>query len=326
MKVTLYAVTVVVLVLLTMPLAVEAQPAGKVWRIGVLFGIAGPESPRAAPFREGLRELGYVEGQNIAFEWRLSGGQAERFPDLAAELVRLKVDVIVAGDNPAIAAAQRATSTIPIVMVLAMDPVRTGFVGSLARPGGNITGLSVQATEVQGKALQLLKDAVPTASRVAVLWDPTEPGRRVQATEAESAARALGLEVHLREARSSAELDSLFTAMARERVDAVLVHPSQMLGCHRARLAALAAQSRLPTMGPSWWAEAGGLMTYGARDIDLFRRAAYYVDKLLRGTKAADLPVEQPMKFELIINLQTAKTLGLTIPPARLFQADKVIQ
>ena len=166
-----------------------------------------------------------------------------------------------------------------------------------------------------------------TASRVAVLWDPTEPGRHVQATEAEVAARALGLEVHLLGVRSPDELDSLFTAMARGRVDAVLVHPSQMLGAHRARIAELAAQSRLPTMGvASWWGEAGALMSYAARDLDLFQRAAYYVDKLLRGTKAADLPVEQPMKFELIINLKTAKTLGLTIPPTLLFQADKVIQ
>ena len=328
MKVTLCAVTVVVLVLLAVPLAVHAQPAGKVWRIGMLSGGVGPESPRVAPFIEGLRELGYVEGQNIAFEWRLSGGSAERLPDLAAELVRLKVDVIVAGDNPAIAAAQHATRTIPIVMVNAMDPVRTGFVDSLARPGGNTTGLTVQGTDIQGKALQLLKDAVPTASRVAILWDATEPGRHVQATEAEVAARALGLEVHLLGARSPAELDSLFTVMAREKVDAVLVHPSQMIAAHRARIATFAAQSRLPTMCPGvgWWAEAGGLLAYGARDLDQFQRAAYYVDKILRGTKAADLPVEQPMKFKLIINLKTAKTLGLTIPPTLLFQADEVIQ
>jgi putative tryptophan/tyrosine transport system substrate-binding protein len=311
--------------MLVMSLAVEAQQPGKVWRIGLLGG--DPESPRGASFRQGLRALGYVEGQNIALEWRSSGGNAERLPDLAAELVRLTVDVIVASDNPAIAAAQRATSTIPIVMVVAMDPVRTGFVDSLARPGGNITGLTVQATDVQGKALQLLKDAAPTVSRVAVLWDATEPGRRVQATEAADAARALGLEVQLLGVRSPAELDSLFTAMARERVDAVLVHPSQMIGHHRARIAALAAQPRLPTMGVvSWWGEAGGLMSYAARDLDLYQRAASYVDKLLRGTKAAELPVEQPMKFELIINLQTAKTLGLTIPPTLLFQADKVIR
>jgi putative ABC transport system substrate-binding protein len=324
---TLGCIVTLILSLLAVPLAAGAQPAGKIWRIGVLSGIAGPESPRWAPFRQGLRELGYVEDQNLAIERRVSDGSAERLPDLAAELVRLKVDVIVAADNPATAAAQQVTSTIPIVMVLAMDPVRTGFVGSLARPGGNITGLTFQGTDIQGKALQLLKDAVPTASRVAVLWDATEPGRRIQATEAESAARALGLEVHLLEARSPAELDSLFTAMARERVDAVFVHPSQMLGTHRARIAALAAQSRLPTMGlTASWVEAGTLMAYSAKDSELFQRVASYVDKLLRGTQAADLPVEQPMKFTLIINLKTAKALGLTIPPTLLFQADEVIQ
>jgi putative ABC transport system substrate-binding protein len=311
--------------LLAVPFASGAQPAGKVWRIGVLIG-APRETPRYAPFHQGLRELGYVEGQNLVLEWRSSGGQAERFPALAAELVRLQVDVIVAGDNPAIAAAQQATSTIPIVMVLAMDPVRTGFVGSLARPGGNTTGLSVQATDIQGKALQLLKEAVPTAFRVAVLWDATEPGRRIQAAEAEEAARALGLAVHLVGVRSLAELDSLFTAMARERVDAVLVHSSQMIGTHRARIAALVAQSRLPTIGPSWWAEAGGLMSYSGKDSDRFQRAAYYVDRILKGTKPADLPVEQPMRFELVINLKTAEALGLTIPPILLLQADEVIQ
>ena len=312
--------------LLAAPLAAGAQPTGKVWRIGVLTRTP-PESPRWAPFHQGLHELGYVEGQSIAFEWRLSGGSAERFPDLAAELVRLQVDVIVAEDNPAIAAAQHATSTIPIVMVLAMDPVRTGFVASLAQPGGNITGLTVQGTDLQGKALQLLKDAVPTASRVAILWNPTEPGRRVQASEAEDAARALGLEVHLLEVRSPAELESLFTAMARERVDAVLVQPSQLIGAHTARIAELAVQSRLPTMGHTTaWVEAGGLMSYGARYIDLFQRAAYYVDKILRGTQAANLPVEQPMRFKFTINLKTATTLGLTLSPTLFFQADEVIQ
>jgi putative ABC transport system substrate-binding protein len=330
MKVTLYAVTAVVLALLTVPLAAGAPPAGKVWRIGVLTGrqaLESAESPRGMSFRQGLRALGYVEGKNITIEWRSSGGQAERFPDLAAELMRLKVDVIVVTDNPAIAAAQRATSTIPIVMVLAMDPVRTGFVGSLARPGGNTTGLTFQGTDIQGKALQLLKDAVPTVSRVAVLWVPTEPGRHVQATEAEEAARALGLEVHLLGVRSPAELDSLFTAMAHEKVDAVLMHPGQMFGHHLARIAALAAQSRLPTMGLTRsWVEAGGLMSYGAQDLDLFQRAASYVDKLLRGTPATELPVEQPMKFTLILNLKTATTLGLTLPPTILFQADEVIQ
>ena len=273
MKVTLCVVTGVVLVLLAAPLAGQAQPAGKVWRIGVLSGRITAEPPNGMVFRKGLRELGYVEGQNIAIEWRVSGGSAERLPALAAELVRLPVDVIVASDNPGTAAAQQATSTIPIVMVGAMDPVRTGFVASLARPGGNTTGMSYQATDIQGKALQLLKDAVPTAARVAVLWDPTEPGRQEQATEAESAARALELEVHLLGVRSPDELGSLFTAMARERVDAVLVHPSQMIWVHRARIVALAAQSRLPTMGVvSWWAEAGGFLSYGANIIERYQR------------------------------------------------------
>jgi putative ABC transport system substrate-binding protein len=328
MQVTLGAVTVVVLALLAPSLVAGAPPAGKVWRIGVLTGILPPEAPRWAPFHQGLRGLGYVEGQNFVFEWRSSGGQAARFPDLAAELVRLQVDVIVAIDNPAIAAAQRATSTIPIVMVLAMDPVRIGFVGSLARPGGNTTGLTVQASDLQGKALQLLKEAVPTASRVAVLWDATEPGRRIQVAEAEEAARALGLEVHLVGVRSPAELDSLFTAMARAQVDAVLVHPSQLIGTHSARIAALAAQHRLPTMGvgTSWWGAAGGLMSYAERDPDLFQRAASYVDQILRGTPAADLPVEQPMTFTLLINLKTAEALGLTMPPSILFQANEVIR
>jgi putative tryptophan/tyrosine transport system substrate-binding protein len=315
------------LALLVVPLVADAQPAGKVWRIGVLTGMDTPESPTGTSFRQGLRALGYVEGQNLAIEWRVSYGQVERLPGLAAELVRLKVDVIVATNNPAIAAAQRATNTIPIVMVLAMDPVRTGFVASLARPGGNTTGLTSQGTDIQGKALQLLKDAVPTVSRVAVLWVPTEPGRHVQATEAEAAARTLGLEVHLLELRSPAELDRLFTAMARERVDAVLVDASLMIGLHEARIAALAALNRLPTVGLTRsWAEAGGLLSYSAQGLDLFQRAASYVDKLLRGTQAADLPVEQPMRFQFVINLKTAQALGLTIPPALLFQATEVIR
>jgi putative ABC transport system substrate-binding protein len=323
----LHTVGFVVMLTLAVPLAAEAQPAGKVWRIGVLTGIDTPESPRGTSFRQGLRALGYVEGQNITIEWRVSDGQAERLPGLAAELVRLKVDVIVAIGNVPIAAAQRATSTIPIVMVLAMDPVATGFVDSLARPGGNTTGLTSQGTDIQGKALQLLKDAVPTVSRVAVLWVPTEPGRHVQATEAEAAARTLGLEGHLLELRSPAELDRLFTAMARERVDAILVQPSLMIDPHLARIAALAAQGRLPTMGLTRsWVEAGGLLSYSAQGLDLFQRAASYVDKLLRGTQAADLPVEQPMKFQFVINLKTAQTLGLTLPPHLLYFADEVIR
>jgi ABC-type uncharacterized transport system substrate-binding protein len=313
------------LILFAAPPAVDAQ-VGKVWRIGVLSA-ATAESPRWAPFREALRQAGYVEGQNIALEWRSSGGRVERLPDLATELVRLKVDVIVADGNPSIAAVQRATKTIPIVMVLAMDPVASGFARNLARPGGNITGLSVQATDLHGKTLQLLKEAVPAASRVTVLWDPTEPGRQFQAKEAEVAARALGLQAQLMEARGPAELESVFAAMAGQKPDAVLVHPSQMIFTHRARIAELAARNRLPAMGIiRWFPEAGGLLSYGGRDSDRFQRAAHYVDKLLKGAKPADLPIEQPTKFELVINMKTAKRLGLTVSQSLLLQADLVIE
>ena len=313
---------------LTAPLASFAQqPPGKVPRVGILTGAYGFESPRWMPFRDALRELGYVEGRTIAIEARSSGGKAERFPDLAAELVGLKVDVIVATDNPAIAAARGATSTIPIVMVLSMDPVATGFVGSLARPGGNVTGLTVLGTELQGKSLQLLKEAVPSATRVAVLWVPAEPGRQIQAKEAEVAARALGLQVRLVEMRSPDEIDSLFTAMARDRLHAVLVHPSQLTFAHRVRIAEAATRNRLPTMGIiRWLPEAGGLMSYGGRDSDRFRRAAYFADKILKGARPADLPVEQPTKFELVINMKTAKALGIKIPNSILVRAEKVIE
>ncbi len=306
------------------PFATTAQQAEKVWRIGVL---ATQPGPRWAPFRERLRELGYVEGQNIAIEWRSSGGRSERYPDLAAELVRLKVDVITAGDNPAIAAAQKATRTIPIVMVLAQDPVASGFARSLARPGGNLTGLTVQATDLQGKVLQVLKEAVPTASRVGILWDPTEPGRHVQAMEAEVAARALGLQAQLVEVRGSAELDRVFTAMAREKLDAVRIQPSGMTSTYRTRIAELALKHRLPSIGPAgWFVEAGGLLAYGSKDSDQFDRAARYVAKILSGANPADLPIEQVTRFELKINLKTAKALGVTIPPSLLLRADHVIE
>jgi putative ABC transport system substrate-binding protein len=307
------------------PLAAEAQQAGKVWRIGVLS--SSTPQPRTDALLTGLRDFGYVDGQNIAIDWRPSAGRAERLPDLAAELVRLNVDVIVAVDNPAIVSAQKVTRTIPIVMVLATDPVNTGFVASLARPGGNITGLTTQVTELQGKALQLLKEAIPSVSRVAVLWNPTEPGRQADAREAEVAARVLGLHSQLVEAASPAELDSVFTAMARERPDAVLVQPSQTNFINRARIGELAAKRLLPTMG--WSAEtveAGWLMSYGPNILSLYRRAAYYVDRILKGAKPADLPVEQPTKFELVFNLKTAKALGITIPQSLLLRADEVIQ
>ena len=318
--------TALVLLLLAAPLIAQAQQPGKFPRIGVLTS-ASPESDRGRALREGLREFGYVEGRNIAFEWRESGGRADRFPDFAAELASLKVNVIVAADNPAIAAAQKATRTIPIVMVLASDPVGTGFVGSLARPGGNITGMTMQAPELQGKRLQLLKEFVPRISRVTILWDATEPGRRAAVREAEIAARALGLQTQLLELRSASELDGLFAAMARERADAILVEPSQRANAYRARIAELALKSRLPTMGPvEWFVEAGGLMVYGPNGVANFRRAASHVDRILKGAKAGDLPVEQPTKFELAINMKTAKALGLTIPHSLLLRVDRVIE
>jgi len=307
------------------PLAVRAQQTGKVWRIGVLTGSA--DAPRWKPFHDSLRGLGYVEGQNIAFEWRSSGGRAERFPELAAELTRLKVDLIVASDNPAIAAAQRATKTIPIVMVGAMDPVTSGFAESLARPGGNITGQTVQGTELQGKLLQILKEAVPAISRVGILWVPTELGREVQAKEAERAARVLGVQPRLMEVRGPTELDGVFATMAREKVDAVQIHPSQLTFAHRVRIAELAAKNRLPSMSNTvWWVEAGGLLSYAPKGGDLLVRAAHYVDMILRGAKPADLPIEQPTRFELKINLKTAKALGLTIPRTVILQADQVVE
>jgi putative ABC transport system substrate-binding protein len=307
------------------PLAAEARPAGKVPRVGFLS--SSTPQPRTDAFLTGLRDFGYVDGQNIAIEWRPSAGRAERLPDLAAELVRVDVDVIVAVDNPAIVSAQRVTRTIPIVMVLATDPVNTGFVASLARPGGNITGLTNQVTELQGKALQLLKEAIPSVSRVAVLWNPTEPGRQANAREAEVAARVLGLHSQLIGAASPAELDSVFTAMAQERPDAVLVQPSQTNFIHRARIGELAAKRLLPTMGWSGeTVEAGWLMSYGPNVLSLYRRAAYFIDRILKGAKPADLPVEQPTKFELVINLKTASILGLKVPASVLARADRVIE
>jgi putative tryptophan/tyrosine transport system substrate-binding protein len=317
--------TIAALLLATLVIA-DARAVGKVPRIGFLAGSTPHPTARTNAFVTALRDYGHVEGQNVAIEWRASGGRTERLPDLVAELLRLRVDVIVAVDNPSISAAQRATKTIPIVMVLATDPVDMGFVVSLPRPGGNITGISQQLAEVQGKALQLLKETIPTVSRVAILWNPAEPGRRPQARAAEEAARGVGLSAQLVGASNAAELDSVFTTMARERPDAVLVQPSQPNLLHRKRIGELAAKYRLPTMG--WnleMVEAGCLMSYGPNTLSLYRRAAYYVDRLLRGARPADLPVEQPTKFELMINAKTAQTIGLIIPPALVQRADQII-
>jgi len=316
----------VALLFFTPALDVKAQQPPKVPRIGVLDAQSlGPDPDDA--FREGLRQLGYVEGKSVAIEWRRTHEKAERFPALAAELVRLEVAVIVAANNPAVAAAQKASTTTPIVMVLATDPVRLGFVTGLARPASNITGLTMQTPELAGKRLELLKAAVPNLTRVGVLWDPTEPGRRELVNEAEVAAPRLGLRVQTFEVRNGQEVPSVFAALRRARVGAVLLYGSSMLATYRATIAELAAKGRLPTMSVAReWMDAGFIMSYGPNLNDMYRRAAYFVDRILKGAKPADLPVEQPTKFELVINLKTAKALGLTIPPSLLLRADQVIE
>jgi putative ABC transport system substrate-binding protein len=316
--------------LLAAPRASEAQQAAKVSRIGVLMS----PNPRREAFLQGLRDLGYVDGRNIVvdgrnivIEYRDSEGKPERLPALAAELVALKVDVIVTGSTPATVAAKQATKTLPIVFAAAGDPVMSGLVTSLARPGGNVTGLSLINPELMGKRLEHLKQVVPEVTRMAVLWAGRSGERAGNDKDAESAARALGMQLQFVEARSPADLDRAFSDMTRARAGALIVWGSNMFNNERTRLVDLAAKNRLPAVYP-WreFVDAGGLMAYGANLADLFRRAATYVDKILKGAKPADLPVEQPTKFELIINLKTAKALGLTIPPSLLGRADEVIQ
>jgi putative ABC transport system substrate-binding protein len=317
--------------LVAAPLAAEAQQAVKIARIGFLTPnmAASPPHVREA-FLQGLRDLGYVEGRNVVIEYRDAEGKSERFPALAAELVALKVDVIVAPGTPAALAAKQATRTLPIVFPIAGDPVTSGLVTSLARPGGNVTGLSILDPDLVGKCLEQLKQAVPGVSGVAVLWQPGGLGERTDKDMlkgAEVAARALGVRLQFVEARGPADFDRAFSEMTRARAGALTVLPSTMFLHERRRLVDLAARNRLPAVYP--WREAvdaGGLMAYGANIADLFRRAATYVDKILKGAKPADLPVEQPTKFELVINLKTAKALGLTIPQSVLGRADQVIE
>jgi putative tryptophan/tyrosine transport system substrate-binding protein len=316
--------------LLAAPLAVEAQQAAKIARIGYLAGNLAATPHLQEAFRQGLRDLGYVEGRNVVIEYRSAEGKLERFPALAAELIALKVDVIVAGNSRAALAAKQATRTLPIVFAVAADPIASGLVTSLARPGGNVTGLSVLAPELVGKCLEQLKQTVPGVSRVAVLWQPGGLGERTDKDmpkAAEVAARALGVRLQFVEARGPEEFDRAFSDMTRAGAGALTVLTSSMLFGERRRLVDLAAKHRLPAVYP--WREgvdAGGLMAYGPNLADLYRRAATYVDKILKGTKPADLPVEQPTKFELVINLKAAKALGLTIPPSVLGRADDVIQ
>jgi len=316
--------------LLAAPLAAEAQPAAKIARIGWL-GINVAASPHLLEaFRQGLRDLGYIEGRNVVIEYRDAEGTFERLPALAAELVALKVDVIVLGGTPQALAAKQATRTIPIVFAATADPVGSGLVSSLARPGGNVTGLSNVSQELVGKCLEQLKQAVPGVSRVAVLWQPGVLGERPEKDmlkAAEAAGRALGVRLQFVEARGPADFDRAFSDITRARADALTVLTSTMLFNERRRLVDLAAKTRLPAVYP-WreFVDAGGLMAYGANIPDMFRRAAIYVDKILKGAKPGDLPVEQPTKFELVINLKTAKALGLTIPPSLLQRADEIIQ
>jgi putative tryptophan/tyrosine transport system substrate-binding protein len=309
--------------------AANAQQAGKVYRIGYLSAPSRASVEQALQaFLRRLRELGLVEGQNLIIEYRWADGKAERLPELAAELVQLKVDLIVAPAGSAALVAKKATSTIPIVMLFPVDPVGLGLVASLGRPGGNVTGTTLSpGSEIFGKQLQILKEAIPRASRFAIVANPAEPGFTSQMNEVETAARSLGIRLQHVEVRGPEDLDSAFAAMARERAEALLVQGSSTFLVHRKRLAELAVKGRLPTMSNfREMVEAGSLMAYGVNMADFIGRAAVFVDKILKGAKPADLAVEQPTKFELVINLKTAKALGLTIPPPVLARADEVIQ
>src|ERR1043166_3816976 len=322
-----WASILVAVILLTVAVIAEAQQPKKLARIGYLVS-SDPltESTRSEGIRQALRELGYVEGQNIAFEYRYAEGKFDRFPEIAAELVRLKVDIIVvAGGNTLIRAAKNATKTISIVMAgAAPDPVEAGFVESLARPGGNVTGLALLFNELAGKRLELLKEAVPKLARVAVLHDPALPPNILELKEVQAAASALGLTIQPWEIRRADDFDRVFTAMAKQRPDGVYVISGRLVTSNRKQIIGFALKNGLPSVYPQReYVDAGGLMYYGADTADSYRRVAYFVDKILKGAKPAELPVEQPTKFEFIINLKTVKPIGLTIPPNVLARADR---
>ncbi len=321
-------ISAVTLSLLAVPLAVQAQQAGKVYRVGFLgHSTAALEANLVGPFREGLRDFGYVEGQNILIEYRWAEGKYERFPALIAELIALKVDVIVTAGTPASLAVKKAAPSIPLVMVAVGDPIGVGLVASLARPGGNATGLSSIAPELEGKRLELLREVVPKLSHIAVLWNPDNPFHAGSLKEARAAAQALGIKVQLLGVRASEEFPAMFAAILRERSGALLTLADRLFLHNRARIVDFEAKHRLPGVyAYRELVEAGGLMSFGPSYPGMHRRAAYYVDKILKGSKPADLPVEQPTKFELMINLKAAKALGLTIPPSVLQRADRIIQ
>jgi putative tryptophan/tyrosine transport system substrate-binding protein len=306
----------------------EAQQPSKVSRIGYLQAPpAAAVATRTEAFRQGLRELGYVEGKNIVIEWRFAEGKPDRVPDLVAELVRLKVDVIVTGGSFATGAAKEATSTIPVVMTQDSDPVGNGYVASLARPGGNVTGLSTLAPELSGKQLELLNETVPKLARVAVLGSSNRSGNAQSVKETEHAAAALRVKLQYLDVLSPKDIESAFRAAKKQNAEAVLVLTGPIVTSQRTVIINLASKNRLPAIyDRAEFVEDGGLMTYSVSSTDLFRRAAVYVDKILKGAKPGDLPVEQPTKFEFIINLKAAKQIGLTIPPNVLARADKVIK
>ena len=310
--------------------AVEAQQPGKVPRIGYVSGSGDAKTPGplVEGFRQGLRDLGYIEGKNILVEYRYVDEGLDRIPGLVTELVQLKVDVLVATATQAIRAAKQATKTIPVVIASPTDPVAAGFIDSLARPGGNITGVVRLTRELSGKRLELLKEAVPRISRVGVLWDGNAPGPAIAFKEYEAVARGLKLEFQSLEVRGpDPDVDGAFQAAAKGRANAPIVVRSREVDRHLKRIVDLAIKNRLPSVWEgSEFVEAGGLMSYTSDDPANYRRAAYYVDKILKGAKPADLPVEQPTKFEFIINLKTAKQIGVTIPQSLLFRADKVIK
>jgi putative ABC transport system substrate-binding protein len=313
---------------LVMPRTVDAQPPGQVRRIGYLAGgTAGSLTPRLEAFRQGLRELGYAEGQNLTIAYRFAEGQVERLPVLAAELVRLPVEVIVTAGTPGALAAQQATRTIPIVMTNVSDPVARGLIASLARPGGNITGLTSVSTDLAGKRLELLMETVPGLVRVGVLWEPANPGATAVFTATAAAAQAVGVQVHPLEVRVPEEVEQAFTAATAGRVQGLIVVQSPLTTARRHQIVTLATTSRLPTIyAAREFVERGGLMSYGPSYTDLYRRVATYVAKILQGTMPADLPVQTPWKFEFVVNLKSAQALGLTLPPPLLVFADEVIR
>ena len=309
-------------------LRAEAQQPTKLHRIGYLLGASSSfYTARIDAFQQGLNELGYTEGKNIVIEYRYADGKADRLPALAVELVRLKLDVIVATTTPSVLAVKKASATIPIVFVSVADPVASGLVASLARPGGNITGLTILAPELSGKRLELLKEAVPKATRVAFLWNSANPAQGLLWKESQAAAQELRLQLQSLEVRSSNDFENAFEAALRERAQALITAPEPLINTHLKRIVEFAAKNRLPAMyaGPEV-VDAGGLMSYAPDYTHQYRRAATYVDKILKGAKPSDLPIERPMKFEFVINLKTAKEIGLTISPNVLARADKVIK